>query len=32
VAAVNKNVGDDERAFKVMRKAGVTLLNSDEIV
>ncbi len=32
VAAVNKNIGDDEKAFKVMRKAGVTMLTSDEIV
>jgi len=32
VAAVNKTAGDDEKAFKTMRKAGITLLNSDEIV
>jgi nicotinamidase/pyrazinamidase len=32
VAAVNKNPGDDEKAFNAMRKAGVTILNSDEIV
>ena len=32
VAAVNKVAGDDEKAFKAMRKAGITLLNSDEIV
>jgi len=32
VAAVNAKPGDDEKAFKTMRKAGVTLLHSDEIV
>ena len=32
VAAVNQTAGDDEKAFKAMRKAGITLLNSDEIV
>jgi nicotinamidase/pyrazinamidase len=32
VAAVNKNPGDDEKALKAMRKAGITILNSDEIV
>ncbi|HET9868942.1 MAG TPA: nicotinamidase [bacterium] len=32
VAAVNAKAGDDEKARRAMRKAGVTLLTSDEIV
>lgn len=31
IAAVNVKPGDDEKALKAMRKAGVTLLRSDEI-
>lgn len=31
VAAVNVKPGDDEKALKQMRKAGVTLIQSDEI-
>jgi nicotinamidase/pyrazinamidase len=31
IAAVNVKPGDDEKALKAMRKAGITLLRSDEI-
>lgn len=31
VAAVNAKQGDEEKALKAMRKAGVTLIRSDEI-
>lgn len=31
VAAVNVKPGDDEKALKAMRKAGITLIRSDEI-